>query len=97
MRLQVVQVEEHRPDTGRYLLRYDDGDTDWVNLDQERLDWGGGTLWGFPHAPQGQAVALQAPWGSKVPSSFAEHRVPSSFAEHRVPHQHTMPAELLGG
>lgn len=39
---QCMQVVEFRPETGRYQLRYDDGDTDWVNLEAERLDWGGG-------------------------------------------------------
>ncbi len=71
-----MQVDEYRPDTGRYLLRYDDGDSDWVNLDQEKLDWGGGALgtlggaWAFlcclPFLPAGCvaqcAAALPAPF-----------------------------------
>lgn len=38
----LTQVEEYQPEGGRYLVRYDNGQPDWVCLEQQRVDWSGG-------------------------------------------------------
>ena len=64
-----AQVLEYSADTGRYLLRYDDGASDWVNLEAERTDWGGGESGAWP----GLAAAYSLHSRLLLPAATRKH------------------------
>lgn len=95
---------------GRYLLRYADGDTDWVNLESEKLDWGGGGQAGDLERSnwvlrrrrhcqlpvvQGNQVILQRRTGNLHAAGCAPS--PARCCERRRPRRGPVPAGLIVG